>query len=90
MRSARGRTHAMDESIQVAIGNLVDEERRLRDEGPDRPDNRVAHLQRLRDVEGELDQCWDLLRQRRARRAAGLDPATSATRPVNQVQRYLG
>jgi hypothetical protein len=35
-----------------------------------------------------LDQCWDLLRQRRARRDAGLDPDTAAERPADVVEGY--
>jgi hypothetical protein len=37
-----------------------------------------------------LDQCWDLLRQRRARRAAGLDPAGASVRDETTVERYTG
>jgi len=43
----------------------------------------------LREVEGQLDQCWDLLRQRRARREFGEDPSGSAPRPVSEVEGYL-
>jgi hypothetical protein len=43
----------------------------------------------LRDVEEKLDQCWDLLRQRRARREFGEDPAGSTARPVTEVEGYL-
>jgi hypothetical protein len=44
---------------------------------------------KLRDTEAALDQYWDLLRQRRARREFGADPAGSATRPANEVEGYL-
>lgn len=44
---------------------------------------------RLRELEVELDRCWDLLRQRRARRGAGLDPDASAVRPEDTVERYI-
>jgi Protein of unknown function (DUF2630) len=46
--------------------------------------------QRLRELQVTLDQCWDLLHQRRARRAAGLDPADAKVRPANEVEGYTG
>ena len=42
-----------------------------------------------RDVEVALDQCWDLLRQRRARRAAGLDPDDAEVRSEGTVETFL-
>jgi Protein of unknown function (DUF2630) len=45
--------------------------------------------EQLRETEEQLDQCWDLLRQRRARREYGEDPSGSATRPVSEVEGYL-
>jgi len=45
-------------------------------------------LARLRAIETALDQCWDLLRQRRARRAAGLNPDAAEARPVPTVEGY--
>ena len=44
---------------------------------------------RLRAAEAALDQCWDLLRQRRARREFGEDPSTAMARPVPEVEGYL-
>ena len=44
---------------------------------------------RLRELEVQLDQCWDLLRQRRARRNAGQDPDTANVRPEGTVEGYL-
>ena len=44
---------------------------------------------RLHEVEIQLDQCWDLLRQRRARRDAGQDPDTAPVRPEGTVEGYL-
>ena len=44
---------------------------------------------RLRAVETELDQCWDLLRQRRARREFGEDPSGAVARSTNEVEGYL-
>ena len=43
---------------------------------------------RLRDLEVQLDQCWDLLRQRRARRDAGLDPESAEARDATVVEHY--
>ncbi len=45
-------------------------------------------LARLQAIEVALDQCWDLLRQRRARRAAGQDPNQATVRPEDVVERY--
>lgn len=70
------------------ISDLADEEHALREReahGP-LPD---ADRQRLADVEVALDQCWDLLRQRRARRDAGLDPDAAQARPADTVEGYL-
>ncbi|HVC69513.1 MAG TPA: DUF2630 family protein [Acidimicrobiales bacterium] len=44
--------------------------------------------ERLRTIEVALDQCWDLLRQRRARRQAGQDPNEAQERPAPVVERY--
>ncbi len=44
---------------------------------------------RLNTIEVELDQCWDLLRQRRARRIAGQDPNFAALRTEEVVEKYL-
>jgi Protein of unknown function (DUF2630) len=43
---------------------------------------------RLQDIEVQLDQCWDLLRQRRARRDAGQDPGDAEVRPADVVEHY--
>jgi Protein of unknown function (DUF2630) len=44
--------------------------------------------QRLREVEIELDRCWDLLRQRRAREEFGMDPDEAKARDADTVERY--
>jgi hypothetical protein len=49
-----------------------------------------AERQRLKRLEVTLDQCWDLLHQRRARRDAGLDPDKAAVRDETTVEGYLG
>ena len=79
-----------DPDIQGRIKHLIDEEHRLRDslaEGDISPDEEHA---RLRDVEVELDQCWDLLRQRRARREFGQDPDGAEVRSERTVEGYTG
>jgi hypothetical protein len=76
-----------DSSIHHQITELVEREHELRDQlaagGTD--DEREA----LRHVEESLDQCWDLLRQRDARRAVGADPDEAKPRPVPEVEGYL-
>lgn len=46
--------------------------------------------ERLKRLEVTLDQCWDLLRQRRARRSAGLNPDEAEVRDERTVEGYLG
>jgi hypothetical protein len=80
-----------DESITARIERLVNEEERLRDrEQADRSDTDALdeETERLRAVEVELDQCWDLLRQRRALRDAGADPNEAQARDADTVERY--
>jgi hypothetical protein len=45
---------------------------------------------RLKEIEVQLDQLYDLLRQRRARRAAGLDPDEAVPRDAGTVEGYVG
>jgi Protein of unknown function (DUF2630) len=76
-----------DAEILSRIHALVDEEHQLEDahvgEGLSAEDQ-----ERLQKVEVALDQCWDLLRQRRARRNAGLDPDEAEVRPEGTVEGY--
>ena len=77
-----------DEELLRRIGELVDEEHQLeRRAGPGRPLDE-DEAQRLGQLEVALDQCWDLLRQRRARRNAGQDPYTAHVRPPDVVEGY--
>ncbi len=46
--------------------------------------------ERLHQIQVTLDQCWDLLHQRQARRAAGLDPAGAKVRDKKTVEGYIG
>ena len=76
-----------DAEIVRRIGELADEEHRLERSGTgDALDAEQAA--RLRDLEVALDQCWDLLRQRRARRGAGQDPDDATVRPPTTVENY--
>ena len=76
-----------DLEIVKRIGELAAEEHRLEDSHEGSPLSE-SELERLRSVEVALDQCWDLLRQRRARRSAGQDPDDAAVRPESVVERY--
>ncbi|MGO9490551.1 MAG: DUF2630 family protein [Solirubrobacteraceae bacterium] len=78
-----------DESIAARIERLVKEEHELRDrEESDTSDALETDAERLRGIEVELDVCWDLLRQRRALRDAGVDPDQAKPRDANTVERY--
>ena len=80
-----------DESIATRIEQLVGEEHELRTrEERDSTDSDALETdrERLRAVEVELDRCWDLLRQRRARRSAGGDPDEAHLRDENTVEHY--
>jgi hypothetical protein len=77
-----------DGSIQHHISTLVDEEHKLRgaiQAGTLSSDEEHA---RLRQVEVELDQCWDLLRRRRAAREFKTDPDAVEARSVDEVENY--
>jgi len=76
-----------DLDVVNQINQLAQEEHRLEQSHAGVPLD-GAELQRLHDVEVALDQCWDLLRQRRARRAAGEDPDRAAVRPAQTVEGY--
>jgi len=75
-----------DRNILDHITQLVEEEHRLL-EHADKPQQNHA---RLKHVAEQLDQCWDLLRQRRAKREFGEDPDAAAVRDVGTVERYQG
>jgi hypothetical protein len=76
----------MAEDLISSIDALVDEEHELRSRPGGMSDEDRA---RLRELEVKLDQCWDLLRQRRARAEFGENPEGAATRPPEVVERYL-
>jgi len=77
-----------DRSVLDRINELVEEEHRLErgavGEGLDR-----SQRERLHEIEVQLDQCWDLMRQRRARREFNQDPDQARARGENTVEGYL-
>jgi hypothetical protein len=73
-----------DRPVLKHIERLVKEEHELYGQGG----LSDADRQRLRTLEVELDQCWDLLRQRRARREFGDDPDQARVRPPEIVEHY--
>ena len=79
-----------DSEILARIKTMVDTEHELRRHVQDNADAREPVKTELRRLEESLDQCWDLLRQRRARVEYGEDPdETTMARPVDQVENYL-
>jgi hypothetical protein len=80
-----------DSSMRQDISALVEREHRLREliQAAQDPEERDLEREQLRRVEEELDQCWDLLRQRQARRESGQNPDEASTRPASQVEGYL-
>jgi len=77
-----------DSTIRHHIAALVEEERDLRRRLGRGEIGRDEEHRRLRELEGELDQCWDLLRQRDARRELGEDPGEAEIRP--ELEDYEG
>jgi len=84
-----GRKPADSETL-AHIRKLVAEEKALREQLQHRDITTSEEHDRLRTLEVELDQCWDLLRQRRALRETGGDPREAQVRPADQVEDYLG
>jgi hypothetical protein len=81
-----------DASILSRIESLVSEEHSLagREQGEASDEQALAaDRDRLERVSVELDRCWDLLRQRRARREAGQNPDEAEARDVDTVEKYL-
>jgi hypothetical protein len=81
---------ADDKEIRSHIGDLVAEEHRLREKRSRAEIPADAEHARLREIETELDQAWDLLRQREARREFGENPDEARIRPEDVVERYEG
>lgn len=81
---------AKDTDALSRINELVAEEKVLRQQLQHGDISESEEHKRLRRLEVELDQCWDLLRQRRALRETGGDPGDAAVRPADEVEGYLG
>jgi hypothetical protein len=81
---------AKDQDILDQVNQLVAEEKELRAALQHREIDESEEHQRLRALEVQLDQCWDLLRQRRALRETGGDPEAASVRPPDEVEGYLG
>lgn len=80
---------AQDKDTWVRINELVAEEKQLRERLQHGDISESEEHARLRAVETALDQCWDLLRQRRALRETGGDPREATVRPADEVEGYL-
>jgi hypothetical protein len=77
-----------DEEIMAHISELIDTEHKLRQQLAAGELSGAQEREQLRAAEESLDQCWDLLRQRRARREFGENPGGAASRPVSEVEGY--
>jgi uncharacterized protein DUF2630 len=77
-----------DKRIMATISDLIDTEHKLRQQLASGELSSTEEHERLRSAEDALDQCWDLLRQRRARREFGENPDEAAARPVSEVEHY--
>ena len=78
------KSEGKDGQVLDHIQRLVSEEHRLYGQGA----LSEADNERLNKVKIELDQCWDLLRQRRALRDVGRDPEEAQVRGANIVENY--
>lgn len=78
-----------DADILDQVNKLVAEEQDLRAKLQNREIDESEERKRLKAVEVQLDQCWDLLRQRRALRETGGDPREAEVRPPDEVEGYL-
>ena len=78
-----------DQQIVERINELAHQEHALW-EAESRGEVSEADRQRMKELEVTLDQCWDLLHQRRARRAAGMDPDEASVRAPDEVEGYSG
>ena len=78
-----------DKTVLSRINDLVDEEHKLREQVSAGELSSDEERTRLNQLEEALDQCWDLLRRRRAARAQGQDPDAEQARDIEQVEGYL-
>lgn len=77
-----------DQKLIDRINDLAHEEHQLF-EKESQGDATDGDRERLKRLEVTLDQCWDLLHQRRARRSAGMDPNQASVRDQRTVEGYL-
>jgi len=77
-----------DEAVLANINELVEQEHELQSRSREGEGLSEDDARRLHRVETQLDQCWDLLRQRRARRHAGQDPDEATVRDADTVEHY--
>ena len=80
--------HMDDKDIMARITDLITTEHDLRGQLARGELSSEQERERLRSAEEALDQCWDLLRQRRAKREFGENPEGTAVRPVSEVEGY--
>lgn len=72
-----------DDSLRARIHVLTEEQHQLRSQAGDHD------IAKLGALATEIDQMWDLIRQREALRDAGKDPAAARKRPADEVEDYL-
>jgi hypothetical protein len=77
-----------DRTIIERINELANEEHRLFSK-ESHEEASAADRERMKELETTLDQCWDLLHQRRARRSAGMDPDEASVRDAATVEGYV-
>ena len=77
-----------DKDIMGRITELIDTEHELRTQHARGELTSEQERERLRSTEEALDQCWDLLRQRRAKREFGDNPDGAEARPATEVEHY--
>ena len=78
-----------DKEILARVDELIKTEHALREQHAAGQLTNAQERERLRTAEEALDQCWDLLRQRRARREFAENPNDAAARPVSEVETYM-
>lgn len=78
-----------DKEILAHIDDLIKTEHTLREQLAAGQLSTTQEREQLKAAEEALDQCWDLLRQRRARQEAGEDPGQAQARPASEVEGYL-
>jgi hypothetical protein len=77
-----------DRTLFEHINELASEEEQLWERAGEGGGLDGTERARLDTIKVELDQCYDLLHQREARRSAGLDPDDASVRPADIVERY--